>query len=212
MADTPGARRLRATLRKRNFSTPNRKARFIAPEKPALRETTSAEYPLRLNTGRLRDQWHSMTRSGQSPKLGAHKPEPFLEIHPLDAKAHGLSNNGFAQIHSRLGACTLKVVTSAAQQRGSVFAPIHWSDANASSARIGDLVRAQNDPFSGQPEAKATPVAVASVELRLSRVYAGPRGTRHAERNVVGARRAGRCRRHTVCDERRADGLARPRA
>ena len=73
-----------------HFSTPDRKARFIAPEPPALREATSAEYPLRLNTGRLRDQWHSMTRTGQSPKLGAHKPEPFVEIHPLDAKAHGL--------------------------------------------------------------------------------------------------------------------------
>jgi assimilatory nitrate reductase catalytic subunit len=145
------------------FSTPDRKARFIAPEPPVLREETSAEYPLRLNTGRLRDQWHSMTRSGQSPKLGAHKPEPFLEIHPLDAKAHGLANNGFARVRSRHGACTLKVVTSASQQRGSIFAPIHWSDANASSARIGDLVSPQTDPFSGQPEAKATPVAVAPV-------------------------------------------------
>ena len=143
------------------FSTPDRKARFIAPEPPALREATSTEYPLRLNTGRLRDQWHSMTRSGQSPKLGAHKPEPFLEIHPLDAKAHGLANNGFARVRSQHGACTLKVVTSASQQRGSIFAPIHWSDANASSARIGDLVSPQTDPFSGQPEAKATPVTVA---------------------------------------------------
>jgi assimilatory nitrate reductase catalytic subunit len=146
-----------------SFSTPDRKARFIAPDPPALREATCAEYPLRLNTGRLRDQWHSMTRSGQSPKLGAHKPEPFLEIHPLDAKAHGLSNNGFARVRSRHGACTLKVVTSASQQRGSIFAPIHWSDANASSARVGDLVSPQVDPFSGQPEAKATPVAVAPV-------------------------------------------------
>jgi assimilatory nitrate reductase catalytic subunit len=145
------------------FSTPDRKARFIAPESPALREETSSEYPLRLNTGRLRDQWHSMTRSGQSPKLSAHKPEPFLEIHPLDAKAHGLSNNGFARVRSQHGACTLKVVTSASQQRGSIFAPIHWSDANASSARVGDLVSPQTDPFSGQPEAKATPVAVAPV-------------------------------------------------
>ncbi|MEA2950250.1 MAG: assimilatory nitrate reductase catalytic subunit, partial [Alphaproteobacteria bacterium] len=145
------------------FSTPDRKARFIAPDPPALREETSAEYPLRLNTGRLRDQWHSMTRSGQSPKLGAHKPEPFLEIHPLDAKAHGLSNNGFARVRSLHGACTLKVVTSASQQRGSIFAPIHWSDANASSARVGDLVSPQVDPFSGQPEAKATPAAVAPV-------------------------------------------------
>ena len=146
-----------------SFSTPDRKARFIAPEPPALREKTSAEYPLRLNTGRLRDQWHSMTRSGQSPKLGAHKPEPFLEIHPLDAKAHGLANNGFARVRSQHGACTLKVVTSASQQRGSIFAPIHWSDTNASSARVGDLVSPQTDPFSGQPEAKATPVAVAPV-------------------------------------------------
>jgi assimilatory nitrate reductase catalytic subunit len=145
------------------FSTADGKARFIAPEPPALREKTSAEYPLRLNTGRLRDQWHSMTRSGQSPKLGAHKPEPFLEIHPLDAKTHGLANNGFARVRSRHGAGTLKVVTSASQQRGSIFAPIHWSDANASSARIGDLVSPQTDPFSGQPEAKATPVAVAPV-------------------------------------------------
>ena len=104
-----------------------------------------------------------MTRSGQSPKLGAHKPEPFLEIHPLDAKAHGLSNNGFTRVRTRHGACTLKVVTSASQQRGSIFAPIHWSDANASSARVGDLVSPQTDPFSGQPEAKATPAAVAPV-------------------------------------------------
>jgi assimilatory nitrate reductase catalytic subunit len=144
-----------------HFSTPDRRARFIAPEPPALREATSAEYPLRLNTGRLRDQWHSMTRSGQSPKLGAHKPEPCIEIHPLDAQHQGLANNSFARIRSRHGACTLKVVTSASQQRGSIFAPIHWSDANASSARVGDLVSPQTDPFSGQPEAKATPVAVA---------------------------------------------------
>ena len=147
------------------FSTPDEKARFIAPEPPALREAVSAEYPLRLNTGRLRDQWHSMTRSGQSPKLGGHKPEPSIEIHPLDAKAHGLSHNGFARVQSLHGACTLKVVVSASQQCGSIFAPIHWSDATASAARIGDLVSPQTDPFSGQPEAKATPVSVTPVSF-----------------------------------------------
>jgi assimilatory nitrate reductase catalytic subunit len=147
------------------FSTPDRKARFIAPDKPALREATSAEFPLRLNTGRLRDQWHTMTRSGQSAKLAAHKPEPFLEVHPLDAKAYGLANNGFARVTSKHGACVLKVVTCAGQQRGSVFAPIHWSNATASSARVGDLVTPATDPFSGQPEAKATPVAVAPVSF-----------------------------------------------
>ena len=148
-----------------NFSTPDRKARFIAPEPPALHEATSDQFPLRLNTGRLRDQWHSMTRSGMSPKLGAHKPEPFVEIHPLDAKAHGLTHSGFARVSSRHGTCVLKVTTCAGQQRGSVFAPIHWSDANASSARIGDLVAPATDPHSGQPETKATPVRVEPVSF-----------------------------------------------
>jgi assimilatory nitrate reductase catalytic subunit len=147
------------------YSTRDRKAHFIAPEPPALREDISAEFPLRLNTGRLRDQWHTMTRSGQSPRLGSHKPEPFAEIHPLDAKAFDLTNGGFVRVRSRHGSCILKVVTSAGQQRGSIFAPIHWSDANASCGRIGDLVSAQTDPLSGQPEAKATPVAVERLEF-----------------------------------------------
>src|SRR5262249_61151868 len=69
------------------FFTPDRKARFIAPEPPALKEATSETYPLRLNTGRIRDQWHTMTRSGLSPRLGAHRPQPFVEVSPGDAAA-----------------------------------------------------------------------------------------------------------------------------
>src|SRR5207247_908446 len=69
------------------FFTSERKARFVAPEPPALREPTSETYPLRLNTGRIRDQWHSMTRTGKSPRLAAHLPEPFVEVHPQDADA-----------------------------------------------------------------------------------------------------------------------------
>lgn len=145
------------------FSTPDRRARFIAVEPPALRQATSEHFPLRLNTGRLRDQWHSMTRSGASPKLGAHRPEPFVEVHPLDAKHHGLASNGFARVSTQHGACVLKVVTSAGQQRGSIFAPIHWGSETASSARIGDLVAPHTDPYSGQPEAKATPAAITPV-------------------------------------------------
>jgi len=69
------------------FYTPDGKARFIAPEPPALKEDTSAAFPLRLNTGRIRDQWHTMTRSGLSPRLATHLPEPFVEVHPDDAAA-----------------------------------------------------------------------------------------------------------------------------
>ena len=146
-----------------DFFTEDRKARFIAPEPPSLRQPTSDAFPLRLNTGRVRDQWHSMTRSGLSATLASHRPEPFLEIHPADAKTHGLTHDGFAIVRTPHGACILKVVICAGQQRGSIFVPIHWSDLHASSARIGDLVAPEVDPFSGQPEAKATPAAVAPV-------------------------------------------------
>ncbi len=146
-----------------SFFTADRKARFVPPAPPALGEKTDARFPLRLNTGRLRDHWHTMTRTGLSPTLGTHRREPFVEIHPEDATAHGLAPDGFARLLSAHGSCTLKVVVSEGQRRGSVFAPIHWSDATASSARIGDLVAPVTDPVSGQPEAKATPVSVQTV-------------------------------------------------
>jgi assimilatory nitrate reductase catalytic subunit len=165
------------------FYTPDRKARFVAPERPVPREATSKAFPLRLNTGRVRDQWHTMTRSGLSPRLGAHVPEPFLEVHPGDAAAAALLDGGFARVTTRYGSCVLKVVVSNGQRRGSIFAPIHWSDATASSARICDLVMGDTDRYSGQPEAKATPAAIAPVAFAfrgfaLTRApVALPRGT-----------------------------------
>ncbi|MGP0090063.1 MAG: molybdopterin-dependent oxidoreductase [Xanthobacteraceae bacterium] len=151
------------------FYTPDRKAKFVAPESPAPREALSATFPFRLNTGRVRDQWHTMTRTGLSPRLAAHSPEPFVEVHPADAAAAGLHADGFAAITSAHGSCVLKVLISEGQRRGSLFAPIHWSDATAAFARVGNLVAPITDPFSGQPEAKATPVAITPVEFR----YAG---------------------------------------
>ena len=149
------------------FFTPDRKARFIAPEPPALREATSAAFPLRLNTGRIRDQWHTMTRTGLSPRLATHLPEPFVEVHPRDAATAGLTDGGFARVSTAHGACVVKVVVSDGQQPGSLFVPIHWSDETASCARVGELVSPHTDPYSGQPEAKATPAAIAPVALSL---------------------------------------------
>jgi len=84
-------------------------------------------------------------------------------VHPADAAALGLASGGFARVATRHGHAILKVAVSDGQQRGSLFAPIHWSDATASSARIGDLVAPDTDPHSGQPELKATPAAIAPV-------------------------------------------------
>src|SRR6516164_7289884 len=146
------------------FYAPDRRARFVAPDVPALRSETNPNRPLRLNTGRIRDQWHAMTRTGLSALLGQHLVEPFVEIHPTDANRFGLVDDGFARIATDYGQCVLKVVVSARQQRGMLFAPIHWSETNASSARVGALVAPFADPYSGQPEAKATPACIAPYE------------------------------------------------
>jgi assimilatory nitrate reductase catalytic subunit len=142
------------------FYAKDRRARFIAVEMPALRSETSAARPLRLNTGRIRDQWHTMTRTGLSPRLGQHLPQPFVEMHPDDAALAGVSEGGCAKLTTDYGTCILKVVISQRQQRGMLFAPIHWNDETASFARVGALVAPFVDPFSGQPENKATPVSI----------------------------------------------------
>jgi assimilatory nitrate reductase catalytic subunit len=149
------------------FFTPDRKARFVPPEPPCLQEATSAPFPFRLNTGRIRDQWHTMARTGQSPRLAAHLAEPFVEVHPQDAGRMGLTDGGFAAVSTQHGGCILKVMVTDNQRPGSLFVPIHWSAETASCARVGDLVSARTDPHSGQPESKATPAAIAPMDFAL---------------------------------------------
>jgi len=146
------------------FFTDDRRARFVAPERPRPHAATTEDFPLRLNTGRVRDHWHTMTRTGMSPRLCAHSVEPFVEIHPADAEAVGLVDRGFAKVTTQYGSAILKISAQAGQRRGSIFAPIHWSDATAAYARVGDMVAPANDPFSGQPESKATPACIEPVE------------------------------------------------
>jgi assimilatory nitrate reductase catalytic subunit len=145
------------------FFTPDRKARFVAPEPPRLGQAVSEAFPLRLNTGRLRDQWHTMTRTGLSPRLGQHRPEPTAEIHPDDAARFGLEDGGFARIETAHGACVVRTVVTDRQQAGMIFVPIHWSAETSSSARVGALVAGLTDPLSGQPESKATPARATPV-------------------------------------------------
>ena len=146
------------------FFTSEGKAKFVAPEIPVLRTATTAARPLRLNTGRIRDQWHTMTRTGASPRLGQHLPQPFVEVHPDDAARYGVADGDFARVTTDYGQCTLRVAVSERQQRGMLFAPIHWSEVTATGARVGALVAPHTDPFSGQPENKATPASIAPYE------------------------------------------------
>ncbi len=145
------------------FSTPDRKARLVVV-KPVVEKTRDAAFPLRLNTGRYRDQWHTMTRTGLSPKLSTHRREPLLEIHPDDAAVYGLQDGGLGKVMTAHGEAVYRVTLSVGQRRGDIFVPMHWTDAMGSTGRTGRLAQPLVDPVSGQPAFKDTPAAVAPVE------------------------------------------------
>ena len=150
----------------RKFSTNDRKARFIPITPLAPKFETNKEFPLVLNTGRVRDQWHTMTRTGGSPRLSSHIYEPFVELNPLDAVQFGLGDGSLAKINSPLGTSILvRVQFSEKQQRGSLFVPIHWNEKYSSQAKVGDLIPAVVDPISGQPESKHAIVNIESCDF-----------------------------------------------
>ena len=111
-----------------------------------------------LNTGRIASQWHTMTRTGKSAELVASEPEPFLEVHPEDARRYWLKDR--ARVVSRRGAVTLKVRVTDAVRPGTVFAPFHWGalHAPAGAGGVNDLTHRETDPTSRQPGLKATAV------------------------------------------------------
>ena len=143
------------------FFTADGKGRFVPTPWRAPASKTARNFPLVLNTGRIRDQWHTMTRTAKAARLMSHAAEPFVEVHPSDAARYDLRDGGLAVVRSRRAEAVLRVVVSAGQKPGLVFAPIHWTDQFASNARVDALVEGHTDPVSGQPEFKFTPVALA---------------------------------------------------
>lgn len=142
------------------FSYASRKAKLIPTIAIDPVHSVSEDYPLILNTGRIRDQWHTMTRTGLSANLTTHRAEPFCEIHPNDALKFGIRDKGLVEIRSAWGSCVLRVTLAQGVRRGQIFAPIHWTEQMASDARIGKVVNPVVDAISGEPEFKHTPVSI----------------------------------------------------
>jgi assimilatory nitrate reductase catalytic subunit len=136
------------------------RARFLALTPRMPENAPTPDYPLVLNTGRVRDHWHTMTRTGKSAKLSAHVAEPYAEINTADALRFGVRNGELAQVKSMWGSMVVRLRTGADVPSGMVFAPIHWNRAFASDARVGALTNPVVDPISGEPELKHTPVMV----------------------------------------------------
>ncbi|HMR04035.1 MAG TPA: molybdopterin-dependent oxidoreductase, partial [Candidatus Competibacter phosphatis] len=148
------------------FFTADGRARCVAIGERAPAHAVDDSFPLVLNSGRIRDQWHTMTRTGKTARLTGHIPEPYIEIHPVDALACGVSENGLARVHSRWGEMIVRVRTNPGQQPGSVFVPMHWGTPLAPRGRVNAAVNPAVDPLSGQPESKHTPVRVQAYRPR----------------------------------------------
>jgi len=114
-----------------------------------------------LNTGRTRDQWHTMTRTGTVPALSSHLGEPFVEIAPTDAARLGIGAADIVELTSAHGRVQARALVTDRQRTGSLFMPMHWSEVFASRARVDALVSPVLDPVSGQPASKSERVSLA---------------------------------------------------
>jgi len=145
----------------KGFHTPSGRARMVPvkPRPPAA--APSRAHPFYLNTGRIRDQWHTMTRTGTVPRLTTHIAEPQVEIHPDNAADLDLQDGALARLSNATGTMLARIHLAEAQLPDTLFVPIHWSDRFAAEARVNALVPPVTDPLSGEPEFKHTPIAVA---------------------------------------------------
>ena len=144
------------------FPTPDGRARLVNIAQKRLAPPL-ANWPMTLNTGRYRDQWHTMTRTGLAPRLARHREEPLVEVHPQDAGRLGVIDGGLARVTTPQGDSLYRVALSKGQRPGEISVPIHWTDRNAWGGRTGLLPGPLVDPISGQPGFKATPARIAPV-------------------------------------------------
>jgi len=148
------------------FSTPSGKANFVAVKFNAPIQEISSEFPFVLNSGRMRDQWHTMTRTGKAPMLHAHTAHANLYIHPEDAQKMGVAPYDYVALRSKVSGetpCIFPVQVDKRQRLGDVFVPIHWSGEWGSHSKLAKLYAPATDPLSGQPELKHGAVSIVPV-------------------------------------------------
>ena len=159
-ADHPGTPRLYADGR---FPTADARARFIVVEHRGPAETPDGTFPLTLTTGRVRDHWHTLTRTGNAPALRRRTPEPLLELHPRDARAAGVVDGDFVEITSRRGKAVAQCRVTETIRAGTCFLPFHWGRRFGFWKSANNLTLSVRDPFSLQPELKACAVRLRRV-------------------------------------------------
>lgn len=146
------------------FPTQDGRARFIPVEHQEPHETPDDEFPLTLTTGRLKNQWHTMTKTGKVESLLKSGREPFIEINPLDAVPLGIRDGDFVEVTSRRGKAIAQARVTGEIRPGSCFMPFHWGRAAGYYKSANNLTLRERDPISRQPELKACAVRVRKLE------------------------------------------------
>ncbi|MBA4057254.1 MAG: NAD(P)H-nitrite reductase, partial [Marivirga sp.] len=149
----PGTSRL---FTDRLFYTPSKRARFFPLDNPQnLSESPTNEFPLILTTGRIRDQWHTMTKTGKVNKLRQHIDKPFLEIHPDDAMIRNISEGDVVVVSNTRGEVRVTAKVTSEIKKGVVFLPMHWGKTlSMDLGRANNLTSMLVDPVSKEPDFK----------------------------------------------------------
>ena len=165
----PGTPRL---FTDKKFYTPSQKAIFNLPV--AIENTSEKpndKYPFILTTGRIRDQWHTMTKTGKVSRLLSHIPNPYLEINPIDAFKTGIENGDIVVVSSKNGEVRVKATITDSIKEGVLFLPMHWgkqleNDLN----RTNNLTNNVIDPISKEPDFKFTTVSIAKYKKPFQKI------------------------------------------
>ncbi|HXF65004.1 MAG TPA: nitrate reductase [Caldilineaceae bacterium] len=155
--DHPGTERLYTDLR---FHTPDGRASFVPAAHQTIYEPPDAAYPLILMTGRVKNQWHTMTRTGKSWSLLKDCPEPYLELHPSDAQRWNIDDGELVQVISRRGKVVVPARVSTKIRPGTCFMPFHWGRTAGQDKAANNVTIGAVDPVSREPELKACAVRV----------------------------------------------------
>ncbi len=160
------------------FFTANGRARFVVAQHQGVKEPANAQYPLLLTTGRLRDHWHGMSRTGQVARLFSHVEEPLLTMHAADLERRGLATGDLVKVSSRRGGFVVRVESGDSVRVGQAFMPMHWGAQFMQGLGVNAVTVPAFDPFSKQPELKAAAIEVTRAQLphrvvAMARVTAG---------------------------------------
>ncbi len=147
------------------FPTPSGRAQFVADPYLAPQERRELRYPLTLNTGRLRDQWHGMSRTGTAAQLFGHVEQAQLGLHPAEMRRRQLKDDQLVRVKSRRGELVVPVKSDDSLRPGQAFLPMHWGDRFLKGLGVNVLTTPAYDPLSKQPELKHAGVEVERVEL-----------------------------------------------